>query len=119
MTQQPTEEHCLVQEVLFVLEGEECFLCRENEGECIWKEIEEQLLEAGAVGFNRTLNGTVKQHNKNARYAMYRHYIGIIEGYCGRNNRIRLPVCVEKQIKIAFPDPDDQFTGFKESNTNN
>jgi hypothetical protein len=110
------EDECLLMaEILAVEVEEDCFECREGNGDCVLQEIEMRLMETGAVAFNESVLTTEKDNNARARYAMYRYYIAIVEGYLGKGKRVRLPRCVEVWIKKTFPDPDGKFTGYKET----
>jgi hypothetical protein len=108
-------EDDLIGEILYVAPGEDCHLCREGNGECIWKELERELIPAGRNEFDNHWPDELNQQdaNKKARFTMYRHYVSIIEGYCGKGKRIRLPCCVEIKIKLSFPDVDANYVGYK------
>jgi hypothetical protein len=66
MMQQPTMEETdtLLEEIFYVVDGEECYLFRGNEGDCVRDELEVQLLDAGNAGFNISLASTTKKANK-------------------------------------------------------
>lgn len=47
------------------------------------------------------------------RYTAYKEYTAWIHGRLGYRNRVEIPQCVTKGIKENYPDPDEQFRGFR------
>lgn len=83
--------------------------------ECIWHEISDQVLNQGAEAFRAALREGASDADaaKAARFACYRYYIFTVSSWTGGMGRVRLPVCVEAQIKAAFRG-DDVFTWFQD-----
>ena len=51
--------------------------------------------------------------NSEIRFALYTMYTEKAHGFLGRSNRVRLPSCVESNIKHMYPNTDNQpFIGF-------
>ena len=55
-----------------------------------------------------------KLSNKQIRHALYRESTAFIHGYLGKGNRIALPQCVRGDIMDMCPDPDGEYTGFRD-----
>jgi hypothetical protein len=68
-------EKDLITEILFVAQGEDWSLCQEGNRDCMWHELELQLIPAGRAEFNNHWpdNLNQKDANKKARFTMYRH----------------------------------------------
>ena len=49
--------------------------------------------------------GVAHEMRKNARYIMYRKWVGEKWGYLGRGKRIRIPPCVVEAIRHRFREP--------------
>lgn len=50
------------------------------------------------------------------RHLMYRHYVHLHYGYLGKGIRVRTPFCVERQIKMMFPEENaNDFVGFMDA----
>lgn len=47
------------------------------------------------------------------RFHAYRSYINFMHGYLGRGNRRVIPACLVAYIRAHWPDPDDQYVGYK------
>ena len=56
------------------------------------------------------LNSLQNNHltNKQKRYQCYRWYITIVFGHLGAGVRRRVDTCVEKEIRLHFPNPDGE-----------
>ena len=52
------------------------------------------------------------QRYKKLRYVAFRSFSGWIHGYLGRGNRRKIPQCVTKAIRQAFPSPTGQYRGY-------
>ena len=50
-------------------------------------------------------SGVAREMRKNARYIMYRKWVGEKWGYLGRGKRIRIPPCVIEAIRARYPEP--------------
>lgn len=51
---------------------------------------------------------------ENYRFHGYQCYVEFIHGHLGRGVRQAVPACVEKHLRRRYPDPHDQYTGFKQ-----
>ena len=47
------------------------------------------------------------------RHFMYKSYIRKRYGILGAGKRLKIPGCVETQIKNLYPDPKHNYVGFK------
>jgi hypothetical protein len=56
-----------------------------------------------------------KVTNKEVRYQLYRHATAYIHGFLGKGNRIKLPRCVETDIRDLAPEPAQAYEGFREA----
>ena len=50
------------------------------------------------------------------RYAAYRQFTWWAHNRVGRHIRRVIPACVVKKIREEFPEPDQNYTGFKSGN---
>ena len=50
---------------------------------------------------------------KAARFKMYKKFSWIINGTLGKGKRVPLPECVANKIKSLWPDPKDEYVGFR------
>ena len=50
-------------------------------------------------------------------YTAYTEFVRIVYGYVGRKHRIPLPVCVEKDIRDAYPEASGEYVVFKTERT--
>ncbi|XP_044130704.1 uncharacterized protein LOC122923908 [Bufo gargarizans] len=57
-----------------------------------------------------------KQENRHHRKIAYRSFTAWVHGYLGIGNRRPIPSCVVNKVRTCFPDPDSEYTGFKECN---
>ncbi|XP_068098384.1 uncharacterized protein [Hyperolius riggenbachi] len=57
-----------------------------------------------------------KDRNRRLRKSIYRAFTGWVHGYLGRGERRPIPSCVVNKVRQAFPDPEGQYAGFKQSN---
>jgi hypothetical protein len=49
--------------------------------------------------------GELAELRRAARYIMYRKYVAASDGYLGKHVRVRIPLCVIREIRMAFPAP--------------
>ena len=104
----------LVDEIVNVPDGYTCFLCQVTSNtECVWNDIREEIVAVGDqteanIGHDKTLN----ERHRAARFACYRHYIYTISNWTRGAGRIRIPSCIERQIKLTFPG-NGEFVGFR------
>ena len=77
------------------------------------KDSNEKLVEAEEVVRDHDIEK--KLSNKQVRYALYRGSIEFIHGHLGKGRRIELPICVRGEILDIAPDPDHEYTGFREA----
>ena len=54
-------------------------------------------------------------HNRATRHHLYKLYTATKYGKLGRSNRVHIPECVEKMVHGMFPDPNNDYTGFRHS----
>ena len=54
-------------------------------------------------------------HNRATRHHLYKLYTATKYGKLGRSHRVRIPECVEESIHDMFPDPNNEYTGFRHS----
>ena len=52
---------------------------------------------------------------ENKRFQLYRMIFQYMHGYAGKGVRIRLPDCCVKYVRSLYPDPNGEYTGFKEA----
>lgn len=50
------------------------------------------------------------------RFTAYRQYTAWVHYYekLGKGKRLVIPACVVKKIRLMFPDPNDNYVGFKD-----
>jgi hypothetical protein len=53
-----------------------------------------------------------KVPNNKIRFSFYKMFTYEKFGHLGRGNRIKIPDCVEQQVKAMFPDLDGNYTNF-------
>ena len=53
------------------------------------------------------------KHNRATRHYLYKLYIATKYGKLGKNHRVRIPDCVEVFIHKLYPDPNNEYTGFR------
>ena len=53
--------------------------------------------------------------NKNKRFLSYVAYSAWKHGFLGRNNRVKVPVCVEEGFRSFYPTEDGSYVGFRPS----
>ena len=53
--------------------------------------------------------------NSQKRYYAYCAFAALKWGYLGKDNRRRIPECVQSAVQVAFPDPNGNYVGFKNS----
>jgi hypothetical protein len=49
----------------------------------------------------------------NYRFAAYRQFTLLVHSYLGKDNRIPLPSCVVSRIRKEYPDPNENYVGFR------
>jgi len=107
----------LVNEIANVPEGDFCFLCKmTGANECIWNEIEDEIIIAGnnaMLWHQDSERSDMNRRHKVARYACYRHYVLVVNSWVYRQGCIRIPACVETQIRQHFPG-NGHYVGFRE-----
>ncbi len=112
----------LVRQIVNFPEGSPCFLCQTTEGrECIWDEIGDELTMEGrnTIIWHEASEGHFMRHppieesHCAARYACYRRYIYTASSWTPGSGRIRVPTCVENNIRRLFPG-DGVFVGFND-----
>ena len=113
----PQEIEALVREILDYEKGEVCFLCSTTaESECLWDEIGDEIIKAGETHLRELENSGSEipfgLKYKQARYHCYQHYIFKVSNWVPSMGCIRLPLCVEGEIKRVFVG-DGHFVGFK------
>ena len=52
-------------------------------------------------------------HNAKLRYTAFRSFTTLVYGRLGRQVRREIPMCVTKLIRVNYPDPHGNYTGFK------
>jgi hypothetical protein len=57
----------------------------------------------------------LKLTNKNKRFLSYSGYSAWKHGYLGRNNRVKVPLCVEVGIQSSYVEEDGNYVGFRSS----
>jgi len=106
----------LIREIVNVPEGFPYFLCSTTEGtECLWNKIEPNILETGTTVLEMQQNGaqvTHDQAHRAARFACYKQYIYTATSWIPGKGHIRIPTCIETNIKLEFPG-DGNFVGFR------
>jgi len=107
----------LIMEIVNVPEGYTCFLCSTTSGdECIWYELKDDIVSVGNAAMtlekDKMPNLTLAEAHTAARYACYRRYIFTAGSWVTKRRRIRLPKCVEAEIKRSFPG-DGVYVGYK------
>ena len=55
----------------------------------------------------------LKLTNKNKRFLSYSGYSALKHGYLGRNNRLKVPHCVETGIQSNYTEDDGTYVGFR------
>lgn len=84
-----------------------CLICN-NERACLWDTYRHALEARG-----RELYAQHRNHKK-VRYHLYRYYTSMRHGTLGRGARIKIPDCVEWEIRNLFPDEEGNgYVGFK------
>jgi len=53
--------------------------------------------------------------NRNKRFLSYAAYSAWKHGFLGRNNRVKLPTCVEEGFHSIYPNEDGTYVGFRSS----
>jgi hypothetical protein len=53
--------------------------------------------------------------NKEIRHRLYRECTRVWKGYLGYGKRIKLPKCIEGEIRDHYPEPEGKYVGFKAS----
>jgi len=110
----------LICEIMDVPEGSPCFLCQTTSSrECIWDEIGDDILERGLearIWFESTEGNfsqapSIAARDKAAHYACYRRYIFTVSTWVHGDGCVRIPTCVETNIRQRFPG-DGVFVGF-------
>jgi hypothetical protein len=101
---------------------------------CQWDEFGDDLLEQANEMFVQTMSvaddGSAVMvlvnkssgelvNNNTARYHLYKMFTYLKYGHLGKGNRVRIPSCVQDMIREHFPDPSNQYTGFREPDGNN
>ena len=56
--------------------------------------------------------------NKTVRFELYRLATRFIHGFLGHNNHIKLPACVDSEIKDLPPEPGRSYTSFSTGSSN-
>ena len=58
------------------------------------------------------------RNNRETRFACYQNYVNIMHGWDQKGLRFPLPSCIEKKIKMSFPnEAGDEYVGFKRQKT--
>jgi len=52
-----------------------------------------------------TEGGELAEPRRAARYMMYRKFVAAGHGHLGQHIRVRIPLCVIREIRMAFPAP--------------
>ena len=63
-------------------------------------------------------NTKQRLESKEMRKSMYRMFTYLKYGHLGRGVRIPIPECVVGKIREKYPDPDEDYMGFRESTEN-
>ena len=112
----------MIRELADVPEGSPCFLCITTDSrECIWDEIGDDIIGRGLearIWFERSEGNftqpvPIAAADRAARYACYRRYIFTVSTWIRGNTRVRIPTCVETNIRQRFPG-DGVFVGFNQ-----
>jgi len=112
----------MIREITDVPEGSPCFLCQTTAlRECIWDEIGDDILARGLkarIWFESTEGNydqapSIAECDKAARYACYRRYIFTVSMWIRVTGRVRIPTCVETNIRQRFPG-DGVYVGFNQ-----
>ena len=86
---------------------QQCWHCEPGFGredpKCVAVAKLEALADDLGEARRRVAEGEVR---KNARYLLYRAWVGDYWGYLGRGNRIEIPPCVVEYIRDMFREPD-------------
>lgn len=102
-----------------------CNYC--NQSPCVLESFEDANNDMWSVPLRVTLGELVdkveqectkkarKQNNRLTRFLLYRHATKFIHGPLPKGERRKLPPCVMKHIMEAYPDPNGEYTGFKEA----
>ena len=83
-----------------------CLIC--NKSACLWDCYGDELKAKGREFYARLRN------NKQVRYHLYRYYISIRHGSLGRGVRVKIPDCVESEIRKLYPNEGGNgYVGFQ------
>ncbi|XP_033969650.1 P2X purinoceptor 7-like [Trematomus bernacchii] len=58
----------------------------------------------------------MRQIQQRHRYLAYRSFVSWCWGFLGRKIRVVIPACVVLRIHREFPDPQNNYVGFRQSN---
>ena len=112
----PTEDD-LVNYLLMTSKEQDCLLCQMTKGkECIWDEVGHLIAKQGFKQecISKRRGCQAKIAAKAARFACYCAYVFQISKWNrGMDQRIQNPKCVVEKIHKAFPDPQDNYVGYK------
>ena len=78
--------------------------------------LDEDILGNVLTGLHETRGDHLEEipSNRSLRYAAYRQFSWWAFNRLGKNNRRVLPSCILWKIRNTFPDPDGQYTKYKE-----
>lgn len=61
----------------------------------------------------------IRDANRCLRRGAYKSYTNMVHGFLGKNRRIPIPSCVVWAIRNKYPDPNEEYIGFKWSSDYN
>ena len=119
--------------------GKEAVCCQDklelselvHDGQCVTDQsfFQAQLLSEDGLQYNRFIIASLIQDatsrdkflrrpfdNTLKRHICYRNFVAFTNGGqpMGRNNRMVLPRCVVNKIREAYPDPHDNYSGYRD-----
>ena len=86
-------------------------------GTCNGKPCDWTKYGADIVGFVTQIceADELKHNHKNKRFLSFSGYSAWKHGYHGRNNRVKVPLCVEVGIQSSYVEKDGNYVGFRSS----
>jgi len=112
----------LVQQIVDIPEGSPCFLCLMTKGrECVWDEVGDKITMEGrnTIIWHEASEGNFMWHPPIAEshcatcYACYCHYIYTASTWTWGAGCVRIPTCMETNIRCLFPG-DGVIVGFND-----